>query len=191
MGCKRIWGCHICHNEKCKCGLTAGKDCETRVICGRCRTRQPWTRKFTNCFLKFSEYSCKPCKRMCENTNDNYHCSKCGICRKNWSGMFHCEGCDTCLRVTLRGNHKCRKEDRSSECPICMESLFEECEVLGCTHRIHQQCLSELLRSGNPRCSLCRQELVEPAEGENTQTEGEVSHGDTHSQRGVRGAEVV
>jgi hypothetical protein len=36
MGCKRIWGCHICHNEECKCGLTAGKDCETRVICGRC-----------------------------------------------------------------------------------------------------------------------------------------------------------
>jgi hypothetical protein len=47
---------------------------------------------------------------------------------------------------------------KPKECPVCMASFTRNTRALSCGHYVHIQCV---LKSNDPRCPVCRKELVE------------------------------
>ena len=163
--CDKFWPCHRCHNNQSTCGQKKLKSRDTQMVkCVYCKKVQPFGQFCCNCAAKFSSYFCGMCKHLTGNDDHPYHCDKCGICRIHGDRSFHCDVCGVCLDVQLRGNHKCRAGSAHDECCICLEDAFTGCQILPCSHKVHKECATQMIRSGITRCPICRESFAHKLE---------------------------
>ncbi|XP_028409441.1 zinc finger protein BRUTUS-like At1g74770 [Dendronephthya gigantea] len=147
--CDKFWPCHRCHNNQSKCGRKKLKSRDTKMVkCVYCDKEQPFGEFCCNCNAKFANYFCGLCLHLTGKDDHPYHCEKCGICRIHGDRSFHCDVCGVCLDVQLRGNHKCREGSAHDECCICLEDAFTGCQILPCSHKVHKECATQMIRSG-------------------------------------------
>merc|ERR1712232_98294 len=67
----------------------------------------------------------------------------------------------------LKDNHKCVERSMHSNCPVCLEYLFDSrnsASVLKCGHTIHSNCLDQLMQSGQYKCPSCNTAMVDMSE---------------------------
>ncbi|CAB4021222.1 RING finger and CHY zinc finger domain-containing 1-like [Paramuricea clavata] len=144
-----FWPCHRCHNNQSTCGRKKLKSRDTKMLkCVYCNKVQQFGSSCCDCGATFSEYYCGLCKHLTGKDDNPYHCEKCGICRIHGDRSFHCDVCGVCLDVQLRGNHKCREDSAHDECCICLEDAFTGCQILPCSHKVHKECATQMIRSG-------------------------------------------
>ncbi|XP_028395814.1 uncharacterized protein LOC114519836 [Dendronephthya gigantea] len=159
--CDRFWPCHRCHNSQSQCAERKLRSRDIKKVkCRRCGKIQDFPKESPNCVqcnLKFAEYFCPICQHLTGTQNHPFHCNKCGICRVHGDRSFHCDVCGVCLDVNLRGNHRCREGSAHDECCICFEDAFTGCQILPCSHKVHKECASQMVRSGITQCPICRQ----------------------------------
>lgn len=75
------------------------------------------------------------------------------------TNMFHCDGCKIFLNTRQR-EHACRPVEEDDEYPICLENIFQTgCEVLPCSHKLHEVCLKNLINTGTTTCPYCREPI--------------------------------
>ncbi|CAB4009661.1 RING finger and CHY zinc finger domain-containing 1 [Paramuricea clavata] len=147
--CNSFWPCHRCHNNQSTCGRKKLKSRDTQMLkCVYCSKVQQFGHSCCDCGAKFSAYYCGLCKHLTGKDDNPYHCVKCGICRIHGDRSFHCDVCGVCLDVQLRGNHKCREGSAHDECCICLEDAFTGCQILPCSHKVHKECATQMIRSG-------------------------------------------
>ena len=172
--CDEFFWCRHCHNEIYENHLDpkkAHKMDRTRVKkikCGMCDTVQGIRKKCKVCGLKFGKYTCKDCRFYDNEDKGQFHCDKCGICRVGGKdNYFHCDKCNACLSIKMKDNHKCIDETLKINCPICLEYLMDSTEpsnIMKCGHSIHVKCQDELLKSGQTKCPLCNESMVDMKE---------------------------
>ncbi|CAB4015483.1 RING finger and CHY zinc finger domain-containing 1-like [Paramuricea clavata] len=163
--CNKFWPCHRCHNSQSTCGKRKLKSRDTKQIkCFACGQEQPFAHHCSRCNAKFARYFCGQCKHLTGTDDNPYHCEKCGICRIHGDRSFHCDVCGVCLDVQLRGNHKCRAGSAHDECCICLEDAFTGCQILPCSHKVHKECATQMIRSGITRCPICRESFAHKLE---------------------------
>ncbi|CAB3987161.1 RING finger and CHY zinc finger domain-containing 1-like [Paramuricea clavata] len=156
--CNKFWPCHRCHNNQSTCVRRKLKSRDTKQIkCFACGQEQPFAHHCSKCNAKFARYFCGQCKHLTGTDDNPYHCEKCGICRIHGDRSFHCDVCGVCLDIQLRGNHKCRAGSAQDECCICLEDAFTGCQILPCSHKVHKECATQMIRSGITRCPICRE----------------------------------
>ncbi|XP_028409469.1 uncharacterized protein LOC114532078 isoform X2 [Dendronephthya gigantea] len=144
--CDKFWPCHRCHNN---CGRKKLKSRDTKMVkCVYCNKEQPFGEFCCNCNAKFANYFCALCLHLTGKDDHPYHCEKCGICRIHGDRSFHCDVCGVCLDVQLLGNHKCREGFADDDCCICLEDVFTGCLILPCSHKVHKECATLMIRSG-------------------------------------------
>ncbi|CAB4009456.1 RING finger and CHY zinc finger domain-containing 1 [Paramuricea clavata] len=147
--CDNFWPCHRCHNNQSTCGRKKLKSRDTQMVkCVYCNKEQQFGQFCCDCGAKFASYFCGLCQHLTGNDDHPYHCQKCGICRIHGDRSFHCDVCGVCLDVQLRGNHKCREGSAHDECCICLEDAFTGCQILPCSHKVHKECATQMIRSG-------------------------------------------
>ncbi|XP_028392321.1 uncharacterized protein LOC114516912 isoform X2 [Dendronephthya gigantea] len=147
--CDKFWPCHRCHNNQSACGRKKLKSRDTKMLkCVYCNKEQQFGQFCCDCGAKFSNYFCGLCKHLTGHDDFPYHCEKCGICRIHGDRSFHCDVCGVCLDVQLQGNHKCREGSAHDECCICLEDAFTGCQILPCSHKVHKECATQMIRSG-------------------------------------------
>ncbi|KAN0009444.1 hypothetical protein ACTFIU_006739 [Dictyostelium citrinum] len=164
--CGRIYVCRLCHaddpvNIKHEINRHATKE----VLCMFCQTLQPVSKQCINndCNKEFARYFCDVCKFYDDSpTKKIYHCDKCGICRVGSRDDFiHCDRCNGCLSKTGFNSHKCI-ENKFSNCPICMEDLFNSRDPstpFDCGHMIHSLCYNDFIKSGSFKCPICKKSI--------------------------------
>ncbi|XP_028409471.1 RING finger and CHY zinc finger domain-containing protein 1-like isoform X2 [Dendronephthya gigantea] len=163
--CDKFWPCHRCHNNQSTCGKKKLKSRDTKMVkCVYCNEEQPFGEFCCNCNAKFANYFCGLCLHLTGKDDHPYHCEKCGICRIHGDRSFHCDVCGVCLDVQLRGNHKCREGSAHDECCICLEDAFTGCQILPCSHKVHKECATQMIRSGITRCPICRESFAHKLE---------------------------
>ncbi|CAB4009898.1 RING finger and CHY zinc finger domain-containing 1-like [Paramuricea clavata] len=163
--CNNFWPCHRCHNNQSTCGRKKLKSRYTKMLkCVYCNKVQQFGSSCCDCGATFSEYYCGLCKHLTGKDDNPYHCEKCGICRIHGDRSFHCDVCGVCLDVQLRGNHKCREDSAHDECCICLEDAFTGCQILPCSHKVHKECATQMIRSGITRCPICRESFAHKLE---------------------------
>ncbi|XP_028409403.1 uncharacterized protein LOC114532005 isoform X2 [Dendronephthya gigantea] len=163
--CDKFWPCHRCHNNQSTCGRKKLKSRDTKMVkCVYCNKEQPFGEFCCNCNAKFANYFCGLCLHLTGKDDHPYHCEKCGICRIHGDRSFHCDVCGVCLDVQLRGNHKCREGSAHDECCICLEDAFTGCQILPCSHKVHKECATQMIRSGITRCPICRESFAHKLE---------------------------
>ncbi|CAB4013008.1 RING finger and CHY zinc finger domain-containing 1-like [Paramuricea clavata] len=163
--CDKFWPCHRCHNNQSTCGRRKLKSRDTKQLkCAACGLEQPFAHYCSRCNAKFARYFCGLCKHLTGTDDNPYHCEKCGICRIHGDRSFHCDVCGVCLDVQLRGNHRCRAGSAHDECCICLEDAFTGCQILPCSHKVHKECATQMIRSGITRCPICRESFAHKLE---------------------------
>ncbi|CAB3993396.1 RING finger and CHY zinc finger domain-containing 1-like [Paramuricea clavata] len=163
--CDTFWPCHRCHNNQSTCGHKRLKSRDTKMVkCAHCNKVQQFGQFCCDCGAQFSEYYCGLCKHLTGKDDHPYHCERCGICRIHGDRSFHCDVCGVCLDVQLRGNHKCREGSAHDECCICLEDAFTGCQILPCSHKVHKECATQMIRSGITRCPICRESFAHKLE---------------------------
>ncbi|CAB4012862.1 RING finger and CHY zinc finger domain-containing 1-like [Paramuricea clavata] len=163
--CDKFWPCHRCHNNQSTCGKKKLKSRDTEMVkCVHCNKVQPFGQFCCDCAMVFANYFCGLCKHLTGNDDHPYHCDKCGICRIHGDRSFHCNVCGICLDVKLRGNHRCRENSAHDECCICLEDSFTGCQILPCSHKVHKECATKMIRSGITRCPICRESFAHKLE---------------------------
>ncbi|CAB4015870.1 RING finger and CHY zinc finger domain-containing 1-like, partial [Paramuricea clavata] len=163
--CNKFWPCHRCHNNQSTCGRRTLKARDTKQLkCAACGLEQPFAHYCSKRNAKFARYFCGLCKHLTGTDDNPYHCEKCGICRIHGDRSFHCDVCGVCLDVQLHGNHKCRAGSAHDECCICLEDAFTGCQILPCSHKVHKECATQMIRSGITRCPICRESFAHKLE---------------------------
>ena len=164
--CNDYYACHQCHNgaDKCdKTGLNARN--ATHLKCAECLVEQEInedSQHCSACSAKLADYFCSKCKHFAQQEIKPYHCDKCGICRTRKDKAFHCDVCNICLDKRLQGIHNCQANSGHNECGICLESVFSGCEVLPCSHKLHNQCLISMIQKKHTTCPICRHSIYAP-----------------------------
>ena len=158
--CSEFFACHWCHNDSDKCDNTAARASNaTHLKCAECQVVQVInedSRHCTNCRIQFSEYFCARCKHFASVEKKPFHCEKCGICRYHKDRNFHCDVCNVCLDKRIEGKHKCRPDSGHDECCVCLEDAFSGCQVLPCSHKVHEPCGIAMMQNGIRNCPICR-----------------------------------
>jgi len=177
--CCKIWShCRHCHNEKYKGPKGPGCLVETmdrralnKIRCLDCQTEQEPSPSCTNCKISFARYYCDICKFWDDKPDKEiFHCEKCGICRTGTTSIVtHCDTCGACYMNEVFAKHKCKEGIYDSDCPVCLENLFNSIKPAAplerCGHPIHYDCLRSLYKkSDRPRCPICRKMLFEETE---------------------------
>ena len=163
--CGEAFWCHRCHDEARevdpKTPHKLRRDAVRELECGGCGERQPLAESCRSCGAAFgSAYACTKCCIFDHEDKQQFHCEGCGICRVGGkSNFFHCDTCGCCLSVSQADNHRCTQGKTKSDCPVCLEYLYDSTEpvsVLRCGHAIHAKCMREMVSSGrNYVCPLC------------------------------------
>lgn len=160
--CIQWIGCRFCHNEAQLCENEFDRFKIEKIKCKKCLKIQDKSNNCINCNIKFADYYCAKCNVW---TNENiFHCEDCGICRVGKKEDFiHCINCDGCFQK----KHKCVessfKTDRKTQCPICLEILFESRSkfiILDCGHKIHDECFKNNINKNNYRCPMCKKSAI-------------------------------
>ena len=158
--CSEFFSCHRCHNDSDKCDNTAARASHaTHLKCAECQVVQEInedSHHCANCRIEFAEYFCARCKHFSGVERKPFHCEKCGICRFNKDKAFHCDVCNVCLDKRIEGKHKCRPDSGHDECCVCLEDTFSGCQVLPCSHKVHELCGKALMQNGIINCPICR-----------------------------------
>jgi len=159
--CDKEYVCRHCHNEAETHAMN--RHDVTEVVCDECNNRQPVSASCNACGIQFAAYFCAVCNFFDDRIERNYyHCDKCGICRvKGDRGDYvHCDVCRTCVSAE---HHLCKAERFHTDCPICLENLFDSIKpanVLPCGHPIHAHCLITCFQQNRLSCPLCRKTMM-------------------------------
>ena len=162
--CNKAYVCRHCHNdaETHEMDRHAVKE----VVCNECNVRQPVSQTCNNeaCGITFAAYFCATCNFFDDRAERNYyHCDKCGICRvKGEHDYVHCDTCGTCVAIN---NHKCKREQFHTDCPVCLENLFhstKQSNALPCGHVMHVHCMQGCFQQNRIGCPLCRKSMLSP-----------------------------
>lgn len=169
--CNEYFWCRHCHNEKYEYLLDPKKAHRfdrskvDKIKCGECDKVQGISNQCEGCEVKFGKYYCEVCRFYDNEDKGQFHCEGCGICRVGGQeNYFHCEKCVACLPLSIKGNHKCISETLKINCPICLEYLMDSTDTsvrLKCGHSIHTECQRKLLQSGETKCPLCKESMVQ------------------------------
>lgn len=177
--CGEVFWCRHCHNDaknveepdpKRRHELERSKVQE--VVCAVCDQRQPVAKRCAHCGVHFGAYFCDKCNFFDDDTTkEQFHCVDCGICRVGGrENFFHCKTCGCCYGVVLRDGHKCVQDSMASNCPVCLEFLFDSIKpisVLMCGHTIHEACLQQLRLNSDPdhhagyTCPMCSKSIYD------------------------------
>jgi len=135
------------------------------IVCHKCGLKQKKQDKCEQCDICFAEYFCEICSLYETSDRDLYHCEKCNTCRVGpRHNYFHCDICDMCLTIELRDNHKCVSKTSKSNCPICLEYLFDSVKPLNflqCGHSIHLECFINLIKQNIYKCPICNKTVAD------------------------------
>ena len=161
--CDKEYVCRHCHNES--EAHEMDRHAVKEVVCNECNNRQPVSQTCSNegCGTQFAAYFCAVCNFFDDRIERNYyHCDKCGICRvKGDIGDYvHCDVCRTCVTAQ---HHQCKSERFHTDCPICLENLFDSIKpatVLPCGHPIHAHCFISCMQQNRLSCPLCRKTMM-------------------------------
>jgi hypothetical protein len=148
--CNKFYDCHLCHNEqvtdhkitrkyitKIKCI----ECCSENKICNKSTLLQdPSACKkprgcaseniCTTCNIQFAKNYCEICKIWCSKIESFFHCDICDCCHIGIKeNFFHCDTCKICLSNNCKDNHICKYLDKKSNCPICLEQIFNKIET--------------------------------------------------------------
>ncbi|KAF5296206.1 hypothetical protein FQA39_LY12660 [Lamprigera yunnana] len=156
--CGNLHPCHICHDEAEK--HLINRYTIQQHMCLNCKEIQPVDVNCRKCGIRFANYACVLCYIFDDEWKNQFHCYHCGICRVGGAdNYFHCKTCNMCLAVRFIGNHKCRENIASGNCPFCVENLYhtrDELHLPPCMHMIHKKCDEELKRNGRfTKCLVC------------------------------------
>ena len=169
--CNKLFTCRKCHDEEMDDEPTPIKERHRidrfmieKIICNNCNKEQSVQQYCIECKACFGFYFCKICNFFDDIDKKQYHCEKCGFCRIGGSqNNFHCDTCNQCLNINSKDNHKCL-DIKESNCPICMDSLFDSTIpliLLKCGHRIHKNCFMELLENSSYKCPMCSKSMID------------------------------
>ena len=160
--CNKIYTCRFCHNEN-EPSHEINRFDVKEIVCAKCNAQQPVSNKCVSCEIEFARYFCKICNFFDDRIERNYfHCDKCGFCRVGNDGKYiHCDTCNTCV-VDNKEAHICRKDAFHTECPICLDDIFNSIRqsfIMPCGHAIHEDCLISYTDNYKINCPLCRKSL--------------------------------
>ena len=170
--CGKIYNCRLCHDAEMydnmmdinKQHKMKNPDVK-KVICKKCYFFQDFAQYCESCDYCFGKYYCEKCKFIDDNKDQEYfHCDKCGICRRGKGDEYeHCDECNGCFRIGHKNSSLCQQNKMNNDCPICFEELFHSIDTahqLTCKHMMHSKCFDSYLKSGNPKCPICRKTIV-------------------------------
>ncbi|WOG27564.1 RING finger and CHY zinc finger domain-containing protein [Endozoicomonas sp. 8E] len=164
--CAGYFPCQSCHNMSDDCEVKDRRaDKAIKLKCSICNYEGDITedsQTCPGCNQLMSDYFCAQCKHFTNLEKKPFHCDKCGICRKYKDKCFHCDVCNVCLDIRYQDNHKCRKNSGHDECCICLEDAFSGCVILSCSHKVHRECGTAMIKSGITTCPVCRRSLYNP-----------------------------
>jgi uncharacterized CHY-type Zn-finger protein len=158
--CGKVYGCRLCHDEKENHKID--RYATEEIVCKRCEKRQSVSNKCINCGIKFGKYFCGKCRLWNDNNEDEvFHCDDCKVCRIGKREDFeHCHKCNACISKSVQ--HKCISQVFTSQCPICMENIFDSRDPviqLRCGHVIHKKC-GEDYGETNYQCPVCKKSIL-------------------------------
>jgi len=177
--CGEVFWCRHCHNEvheRDEANPEKRHEIERKlvkeVVCALCNTRQAVSEQCRSCGVCFGAYTCLTCNFFEDDlSKQQYHCKDCGICRVGGrENFFHCQKCGCCYSQALKDSHVCIQNSMMSDCPVCLEYLFDSIKpiaVLKCGHTIHEGCLQQLRRQADPghpcsyTCPMCCQSIYD------------------------------
>ena len=167
--CGHVYPCRLCHD--------AAEDHEIdrfathEIVCATCHRLQPLSNHCTNPACRDAPafgtvHYCEPCRIWSSDpAKPMFHCDKCRLCRVGTRDtVTHCDACGCCYNNAAFADHQCRANRLDGLCPVCMGRLFDSTDpatFLECGHTIHAKCFRALLRSGDPRCPLCKKCVVD------------------------------
>ena len=165
--CSKKYCCRLCHDineydnqDNIDLAHKINRFNIKKVVCKECNTEQEKSNKCKKCGIIFGEYYCSICNFYDKNVKDYFHCDKCGICRINKKNAYHCDKCKICV---LDKNHNCVVKDINSNCPICLEDLFnsrKNINFLKCGHIFHTDCFANYCKS-NYKCPICKKSIYD------------------------------
>ena len=160
--CERFYPCHHCHNKDHFCNKKVNPKDISWIMCNYCGFEQGIQQYCIKCKKKLADYFCVKCKVYDDYSKDPYHCVKCGVCRVKLHRSFHCDACGSCFEKEKGKNqyHICKNEH--VQCMICLEDTLTRIGMLKCGHKIHFDCLTQLLLQGFSNCPICRTDLLTP-----------------------------
>jgi len=168
--CNKEYACRICHDIKEDSEQMDYKKAHkidrfkiSEILCIKCNTKQKKSNKCINCEIQFASYYCEICCLYNDDENKKMsHCDKCGICRIGCKEeLYHCDNCGICV-PSKKEDHECFIKNIHSNCPVCLEDLFnsvKSARFLKCGHSMHLECLIEYSKT-NYKCPLCNVSMV-------------------------------
>ena len=134
--------------------------------CALCLTVQPFGVACVACGTQFGRYACTLCRFFDDDCRkQQFHCEKCGICRVGGRDSFsHCDTCGCCYSNAIAHSHTCVERSTHSNCPVCLQFLFESIRpvsVLGCGHTIHEHCFLSLFAHHQFTCPTCSRSMCD------------------------------
>lgn len=165
IDCHKFYPCRLCHDELEAHNLPRR---ETKyMLCMLCDKVSRAGQFCNNCHKEMASYFCDICKLWSDEPEKSiFHCDDCGICRVG-AGIgidtIHCQKCGICMNIELADNHPCIERSANSNCPICLEYLFNSTKVLmfmACGHPIHQLCYQSYV-SANYKCPICFKSIID------------------------------
>ena len=167
--CGHVYPCRLCHD--------AAEDHEIdrfatrQIVCAACHRLQPLSNHCTSPACRDAPdfgtvHYCEPCRIWSSDpAKPMFHCDRCRLCRVGTRDtVTHCDACGCCYHNAAFPGHQCRANRLDGRCPVCMARLFDSTDpatFLRCGHSIHAKCFRALLRSGDPRCPLCKRCVVD------------------------------
>eukprot|EP00041_Stephanoeca_diplocostata_P026059 m.694732 g.694732 ORF g.694732 m.694732 type:complete len:302 (+) comp22884_c2_seq7:147-1052(+) len=164
--CGKFYICRMCHNDDDdnKCSETFDRSKVEKVKCLKCATEQIPLQNCVNCGLLFGSFFCAKCRLYDHTDKGQFHCDGCGICRVGGRDKFtHCDRCHMCIGKANYANHKCIERALDTQCPVCLEHLFDSTRKLHipeCGHVIHASCFRRLI-STTYKCPTCNHSYVD------------------------------
>lgn len=163
--CQKFYPCRLCHDDVESHNLPRR---ETKyMLCMLCDKVSRAGQFCGNCHEEMAAYFCTVCNLWSDDPEKSiFHCDDCGICRIG-AGIgidtIHCQKCGICMNIELADNHPCIEQSANSNCPICLEYLFNSTNVLmfmSCGHPIHQLCYESYV-TANYKCPICFKSIID------------------------------
>jgi len=162
--CNKFYDCHLCHNEQ-EVDHKITRKYIKKIKCVECFSENEICNKCNSCNIQFGKNYCKICKIWCSKLDSTFHCDTCNSCHIGIKeNFFHCDICNICLSNNCKDNHTCKYLDKNSNCPICLDQIFNKLDgikLLDCDHMIHKKCLDEIFKDASlknkiPQCPICK-----------------------------------
>ena len=167
--CNKKYACRLCHDEEeyenqmdYKKSHQINRHAIEKIVCDNCNTEQPKSNECIKCKTIFGEYYCDICNFYDNDLSKGlFHCNKCGICRVGHQHNFiHCDKCGTCVG---KKNHKCMVKDIKSDCPVCLDPIFDKRDnphILECGHVLHTECFKKYIQT-DYKCPMCKKSMYD------------------------------